>query len=231
MAKIVGTAADDTRIGTDAGDLINLRQGNDRGSGLRGDDSLRGGAGGDHLVGGRGDDLIRGDNGRDWVEGGAGDDSLFGGHGRDRLEGGAGGNRLSGGDGIDRFVLQTTDEAPFGMTVRQFDEATSNGFEGDQLIVSAIADGGADVIIDAAGGEHVVIEAGFSVEDMFFSITLGSDGDGDGEGGDIFGVVGFYGPAGAASLKLILLPDQFDFVDLAGISQSATGAGIEFLGL
>lgn len=225
MASIIGTDGNDRRVGTAAADFMNLKQGDDTGQGLGGSDLLRGGAGSDRLYGGGGNDLVRGDNGNDRLEGG------HGGDGRDRLEGGLGSNDLTGGDGLDRFVLTATDDLTLGLTVRQFDRALDDPIEGEQLLISAIAAGGADVIHDAEDGEHMILDAGFRVQDIFFTVFGGPDGDGDGQDGDIFGVVGFYGAHGAASLKLLLLPDQFRDVELHDIVETATGVDVDFLAL
>jgi Ca2+-binding RTX toxin-like protein len=109
---ITGTGGNDQLLGSIFGD---------QGSGLEGNDVLRGNAGHDVLDGGAGDDSLAGGLGNDTVYGGAGNDWLYdldkdepSAFGNDWLYGGAGddefgdvfgNNRLYGEDGNDSFRL------------------------------------------------------------------------------------------------------------------------------
>jgi trimeric autotransporter adhesin len=118
MAKLTGTAGDDTIIGAFAI--------NDTLSGGAGDDLLfgygdaKGGIGlpppspdptgggaldNDLLNGGLGDDTVRAGNGNDTLLGGDGIDQLFGDFGMDRLDGGAGADIMDGGVGDDLYIV------------------------------------------------------------------------------------------------------------------------------
>ncbi|MFM7423632.1 MAG: calcium-binding protein [Elainella sp.] len=96
MARIIGTAQDDTLNGTDEKDLL---------LGLAGNDTLNGFPNDDVLDGGEGNDIINGNEGNDRLFGQAGNDMLFGDDGNNVLDGGAGSDTLTGGEGKDRFVL------------------------------------------------------------------------------------------------------------------------------
>jgi Ca2+-binding RTX toxin-like protein len=88
-----GTGADESLVGTPAGDTLN---------GLNGDDSLFGSGGDDCLNGGNGDDWLSGGPGADTLNGNGGADILYGGVGNDTINGGSGRNLvIKGGDGND----------------------------------------------------------------------------------------------------------------------------------
>jgi Ca2+-binding RTX toxin-like protein len=88
-----GTNADESLVGTAAGDTLN---------GLGGDDSLFGSSGDDCLNGGNGDDWLAGGAGNDTLNGGPGADILYGGPGNDTINGGSGRNLvIKAGDGND----------------------------------------------------------------------------------------------------------------------------------
>ena len=65
MVKKIGTAKNDTLLGTNAADFLAGGLGNDFLAGSRGNDTLRGGAGDDTLVGGAGNDQLDGGVGTD----------------------------------------------------------------------------------------------------------------------------------------------------------------------
>jgi len=108
--------------GTDAGDFLRGRKGEQTFIGMDGDDRLIGGWGNDtlygkadndRLIGGRGKDLLiggagkdnlDGDQGADKLLGGAGADALFGRKGSDILQGGFGADKLVGGEGDDDLI-------------------------------------------------------------------------------------------------------------------------------
>lgn len=104
-----------------------------------GADSLDGGALDDVLSGGAGRDRLRGGDGQDVLYGGAGVDTLIGGNGMDVLSGGAGADLVSGGRGADSFIFSSLDQR--GDRITDF-----NGAEGDRLILTSAAFGGAIAI-------------------------------------------------------------------------------------
>jgi hypothetical protein len=99
----IGSAANDTLIGTAGVDLIVGAQGTDSLSGLGGADLLCGGRGGDTLSGGDGADTLEGGQGSDTLSGGEGNDVLRGGQGSDSLSGDGGDDTLTGHSGADAF--------------------------------------------------------------------------------------------------------------------------------
>jgi serralysin len=113
----MGTAANDTLVGSSARDFLSGQASDDTLSGNTGNDILRGGdgkdtlygnAGNDNLSGGNGDDILYGNDGNDFSSGGyneeAGDDTMFGGNGNDNLDGGDGKDTLYGEDGNDTLA-------------------------------------------------------------------------------------------------------------------------------
>lgn len=89
----LGTPADDSLVGTSAGDTL---------KGFAGDDSLFGTSGADCLVGGPGDDWLSGGAGADSLRGNGGSDVLLGGAGNDNIDAGSGHNLgIRAGDGND----------------------------------------------------------------------------------------------------------------------------------
>lgn len=131
------TEGDDSLVGFNGNERIDLLGGNDTYDGLSGFDEIHGGAGndtlrggdplaqlvgGNRIFGGSGDDLLTSGSGHDWLDGGAdndrlfgggGGDSLYGGAGNDLLVGGLGGDDLTGGSGADTFVYaEIGDSAP-----------------------------------------------------------------------------------------------------------------------
>lgn len=123
---IVGTASNDTLVGTVRANKI---------FGLAGDDTIRTGNGNDAAYGGTGDDKLYGGNGSDHLDGGAGDDTLYGGNGPDILTGGTGNDILYGGNGGDTFVLNATDVGNGVDTIKDFSVKT------DRLDLSDIFSG------------------------------------------------------------------------------------------
>jgi uncharacterized delta-60 repeat protein len=89
VATRVGTAGNDTLMGTNGPDVIVGFDGDDTIYGLGGHDILCGNGGHDTLYGGSGNDLLEGDIGNDTLVGGTGDDTLRGDAGTDVCDGGA----------------------------------------------------------------------------------------------------------------------------------------------
>ncbi|MBJ7410451.1 MAG: hypothetical protein JHD15_08820 [Phenylobacterium sp.] len=98
MARIDGTSGADNRHGTESGDVMYMKGGNDVASGW---------AGHDRIYGEDGNDRLNGNEGNDTLNGGAGRDTLSGGSGADLLIGGGGGDELTGGPGLDVFQWNT----------------------------------------------------------------------------------------------------------------------------
>ncbi|NNF24785.1 MAG: hypothetical protein HKN63_08290 [Rhodobacteraceae bacterium] len=183
LDRLFGGGGNDRLNGGGQGDLILGGPGNDRLIGEGGRDRLEGGDGGDWLNGGSGGDVLLGEAGDDRIEagigndrllGGTGDDRMFGGDGNDTLLGGAGFDLLRGGAGDDLLtgnfnadVFVFTDG--FGQD-RVTDFEALNDFEMlDLRGVAAITDfadlvadhmvqSGADVLIDAGGGNSITLE-------------------------------------------------------------------------
>src|SRR4051794_36555392 len=78
MAAGGGSPGDDNVRGTERGEHMTLRAGDDRANGGRGNDDINGGRGNDDINGGAGDDRLRG---------GGGDDVLTDDRGTDRFNG------------------------------------------------------------------------------------------------------------------------------------------------
>jgi uncharacterized delta-60 repeat protein len=89
VATRVGTAGNDTLMGTNGSDVIVGFDGDDTIYGLGGNDLLCGNAGDDTLYGGSANDILDGDSGNDTLVSGTGDDSLRGDAGTDVCDGGA----------------------------------------------------------------------------------------------------------------------------------------------
>jgi serralysin len=113
----MGTAVNDTLVGSSGRDYLNGQAGDDKLAGKAGDDILRGGdgkdslygnAGNDNLNGGNGNDILYGNEGNDFLSSDygdeVGDDTLYGGNGNDTLRGGDGKDTLYGNDGNDTLT-------------------------------------------------------------------------------------------------------------------------------
>jgi len=115
---IDGTPGRDILVGTQRGDRIHARGGDDAIRALGGRDVARGGEGDDHIFlgpgiltrigeigefgyGGPGDDRVYGQTGDDSLAGGGGNDGIYGGPGSDILFGGSGDDLLKGGRAYD----------------------------------------------------------------------------------------------------------------------------------
>lgn len=108
--KYLGSAADDTVVGTTADNTLTLAAGNNTAMGGDGDDTITGTTGNDTFFGQDGKDTLTAAAGANLLDGGIGDDTLttttgddilLGGDGKDTLGAGNGTNTLAGGDGDD----------------------------------------------------------------------------------------------------------------------------------
>jgi Tol biopolymer transport system component len=163
-ATIVGTAGDDSIVGTRHADVIAGLSGDDRILGAGGNDVICGLAGNDRLRGGGGADLLVGGSADDFVRGGDGADRLGGGSGNDRLEGRAGPDVIDGGVGLDlcrspapprATTCDNTTLVTVGATGGPADEETWDGqvVSGDGRYV-VFASQAANLVADDANG-HV----------------------------------------------------------------------------
>jgi Ca2+-binding RTX toxin-like protein len=125
--NIVGRGGNDRLSGLEGNDIVAGGRGNDKLTGNEGDDVLKGGSSKDKLKGSDGDDTLKGGTGKDKLIGNQGDDVLAGGSGKDKLLGkggddtlksGAGGDVLTGGTGADTFSFGNLKQAD---RVRDFD--------------------------------------------------------------------------------------------------------------
>lgn len=155
--NLVGTAGNDTLVGTAGADGLDAAAGNDIVFAEDGADSILGGSGDDELYGQIGADTLIGGLGDDALFGWVGDDVLFGDEGDDQLFGDAGNDTLDGGDGTD-FVGVAALAEGFLLSRGQGDAA-------DQVLVTDIATGDVDVLID-------VETLGFT--DVFFYLQPGN---------------------------------------------------------
>jgi Ca2+-binding RTX toxin-like protein/methionine-rich copper-binding protein CopC len=101
MAVFNLTNRNDRKTGSKSADLMRGFAGRDSLFGLGGADSLYGGEDNDSLDGGTRNDYLAGDAGNDTLLGGQGNDRLEGGEGDDLLDGGAGADTLAGANGAD----------------------------------------------------------------------------------------------------------------------------------
>ena len=103
---IIGTDGSDRLFGTDDGDFIDGRGGDDI---IFGDDFSPGEGGNDLIIGGEGNDIIQADLGDDSIIGGEGNDIIQGGLGNDVIEGSSGNDTLIGNEGADVFGFDLED--------------------------------------------------------------------------------------------------------------------------
>lgn len=166
-------SGNDTMTLSDFNDSWRGFAGNDRIDGKDGGDKIKGDDGNDRLNGGKGDDKVYGGSGHDQINGGSGADKLFGNKGRDTIKTGTGDDVATGGDGEDVFVFVTGDGAD---EVKDFDAIgskhdvidlsgmdTIKGWK--DLSNNHIAQVGADVVIDAEGGDTITL-TGVNLADL-----------------------------------------------------------------
>jgi len=130
-------------------------------AGNRGNDTINGGGRDDFLLGNGGEDKLYGGTGEDALFGGQGNDMLFGEAGDDRLSGDRGDDLLSGGAGGDTFVFGKkfgsdviTDFTAADDTI----EFSAKVFASFAQVQAASSQQGSDVLINAGGGNMVLIE-------------------------------------------------------------------------
>jgi Ca2+-binding RTX toxin-like protein len=178
--------------GSDLGETIQGRSGNDRIYGNGGNDTLYGNDGKDELAGDAGNDSLDGGSGRDYLRGGVGNDTLRGGLGHDYLEGDAGSDVLEGGDGDDTLdgssVWDPLTDADTFIGGRGDDRLS--GGNGSDLYVYNRGDG-SDTIYDnghlaAHGIDTLRFGAGIALSDLqFFRTSSNSLDTGDNTESDL----------------------------------------------
>ncbi|APE43910.1 hypothetical protein BOO69_11195 [Sulfitobacter alexandrii] len=166
--NLFGEQGEDTLLGGNGFDRLFGGDDDDVGYGWFGTDALFGQLGDDRLYGQGDNDRIFGGQGNDLVDGGADDDQITGGAGFDTIIGGTGDDRLVGAFNADIFVFADFGGG-FGQdTIGDFD--ANNVFERidlrlvssirdlDDLLTNHVTQVGEDVLIDAGGGNTILLE-------------------------------------------------------------------------
>jgi Ca2+-binding RTX toxin-like protein len=171
---ILGGAGHNYLRGDDGQDTLQGGADFDDINGNKGDDSIDGGSGGaDWLVGGQGNDVItahhlgnilygnlgsdtlNGGDGNELIRGGQADDVLFGGAGNDWMSGDRGSDTLTGGTGADTFHAS----AGAGLDiVTDFHSSDGDHVQLDAGTAYTVSQVGADVHVDIAGGDQMVLQ-------------------------------------------------------------------------
>jgi serralysin len=187
---IVGTAANNTAVGSSQDDYIYGNNGNDSLTGGAGNDYINGGAHNDTLIGGAGKDTLDGGDGDDLItsdgdggtyRGGSGNDMMLSGIGSETMDGGAGDDTIDhrawNGGGYD-FDMTTGSSAYTGESFTNFEHALMGN--GDDTVVGTDAgnsiDGGGgndslsggngnDTLTGAAGNDRLSGDAGNDILD------------------------------------------------------------------
>jgi beta-glucanase (GH16 family) len=170
---LTGWAGGDVLRGGDGADSLQGGAGFDDINGNKGDDVIDGGSGGaDWLVGGQGNDLITahasgnillGNLGSDTLQGGSGAEILRGGQADDVLSGGAGDDWLSGDRGSDTVTGGAGADIFHSFSGAGLDVVTDfSAAQGDRVMLDpgttyALAQQGADTVIDMGNGDEMVL--------------------------------------------------------------------------
>ena len=126
-------AGNDTVFGNDGNDTINGGSGNDSLNGNIGNDVLDGGEGDDTVVGGQGADMIQGGDGKDNIRGGDDNDTIYGNADDDYIQGGDGADEINGGSGVNKMFGQRGEDTLVGGS----DNDTLNGGGGSDFLKGA----------------------------------------------------------------------------------------------
>lgn len=178
-ATRVGTAGNDSILGTAGADVIVAGAGNDNINGLGGNDRICGDAGNDSINGSTGDDFVLGGSGSDRISGSDGADTLVGnpgggsnddagdtisgGPGNDFLDGWFGNDSLRGGPGNDQLRGEagtdsiTYSDAPSAVTVSLVSNTATGGAGSDSIVAveNVIASPFSDRVTGSAGANTV----------------------------------------------------------------------------
>ena len=158
-----GNGGADSIAGGAGFDVINGNTGDDTASGGAGDDWVVGGKDHDRLFGDDGADIVLGNLGDDTCEGGAGADIVRGGQGADLVLGGAGADWLSGDRGDDTVTGGAGADIFHSFAEAGIDRVTDfSAAEGDRVMLDpgaayAVAQVGADTVVDMGGGNRLVL--------------------------------------------------------------------------
>ncbi len=185
---LMGGAGNDSLGGSEAGNRILGRGGNDYVSAYGGDDTVEGGDGHDSLEGGLGADALSGGAGDDVLSDNedlllltaaddASDDTLSGGAGNDRLLARSGADLLDGGDGQDTLAGGAGDDTLTGDAGDDsLDGGTGTGdvavFQGDRAQFQIHSSGGGFLVTDLRPGPLLGTDRLQGIEVLRFS-----DGD------------------------------------------------------
>lgn len=154
---IVGTAGDDSFLGTELSDLITGGSGGrNKLTGLGRDDCLVGASEIDVLIGRTGPDRLLGRKGHDKLYGGRGHDLLYGGRGMDRISAGAGRDLVFGGRGHDRVRGKGGNDSLLG---KRGNDILRGGRGADLLLGGA----GNDVLYGGRGRDMLVGGRGYDI--------------------------------------------------------------------
>ncbi|EDP64219.1 calcium binding hemolysin protein, putative [alpha proteobacterium BAL199] len=132
MARIDGTAGDDTFSFGETAVGMKAADGNDVITTGGFADTLSGGDGNDTISSGDGADIVSGGNGNDRINAGQGSDTVHGGAGDDTIDGGAGADLLSGGAGND-VLLGSGGQKNTGVNESAADDTLVGGAGNDTL--------------------------------------------------------------------------------------------------
>ncbi len=174
----------DTAVGNNSADLIDLGDGKDHYSAGAGYDIVKGGVSADYIHGGNGWDRLFGERGADELWGGRGNDELNGGDKADYLNGGLGHDRLYGGSDDDELWGKNGNDFLFGGTGDDLIFGNSGndelgGGDGDDTLNGGH---GRDTLLGHAGND--VLNASNGAD--FLDGGLGDDMLTGGAGKDVF---------------------------------------------
>jgi Ca2+-binding RTX toxin-like protein len=155
---LIGNNVDKNPFGL-AGNRIWGDAGGDLIRGLKGNDSLYGGAPQADVAG---NDTLEGGTGNDVLQGGFGRDVLDGGSGKDRLRGGNGNDTLRGGSGADRFEFFASETGrdvvrDFGLGNDRAD-LSGYGFASVSVVLARLTQVGDDTRLNLAPGSSILFE-------------------------------------------------------------------------
>jgi Ca2+-binding RTX toxin-like protein len=222
---ILGTAGDDTLVGTECANDIDGGCGDDNIDARGGNDTIAGGEGDDHIVAGTGGDVVLAEDGADIVFGGVGDDWISGGKGNDRLFGGEGRDVVFGDSGDDAIDGEAGDDLLFGGAGN---DVIAGGTGEDKLFGEEGNDrleGGADADILSGGADEDVVLAEAGDDTVIGDADQADDSYDGGEGDDLIDY-----SAVTSSVSVDLVEGEASGAEIgtdtiAGFEAVATGSG------
>lgn len=165
--RIDAGSGQDTIIGSQFGDWIDVGGGDNLVLGNGGDDTIASGSGQDSIEGGLGFDIISSGAGDDRVLGGEDDDSITLSNGNDFADGGAGNDTIYGGRGDDLLLGSAGDDALYGEDNHDTveggagDDYLSGGDDSDRILGDAgddAIDSDASDFVDGGAGVTEVVD-------------------------------------------------------------------------